>query len=154
MPSQSSLSRMTLEPMTLKQAKALLKALLGGYPNFNLHDPEAYIATLCAILTGYPLWAGERGIQQVQRTTAKAWPPTAGQLREALEDQVKAHRYAAEWREDAARMIEHRRDCSDRPTYEELKAKYGPNWGIGQGPEVRKWHDVTLDEVRAKYGAA
>ena len=44
---------------------------------------------------------------------------------------------------------------SDRPTYDELKKKYGPNWGL-LGDEVgpkKPWVSPSWDEIKMFYEA-
>lgn len=132
----------------------MVKRLLGSYPSLNLHDPETYMANLVTLLTGYPLWAGERAVGTVRRQTR--FPPTEAELYPALEDQVKVHRYAENWHRDAEVMVAERllpAPTRVKETYEQLKARYGPTFGISQAEAGRPRHWKTLDELRAEYGA-
>jgi hypothetical protein len=133
-----------------------VKRLLGSYPVLNAHDPETYIANLVALFTGYPLWAGERALGPI-KSAAPEWPPAEGKARKILEEQVSAHRFAAEFQRGAREHLHARLEGpkpEPRPTYEELKAKYGPNWGItNPDKKIGGFPHVTLDQVREKYGA-
>lgn len=149
----SSVTSWTLVPMTRDEAGTLVKRLLGSYPVLNAHDPETYIANLVALFAGYPLWAGEQALGPI-KSAAPEWPPAEGKARQILEDQVRTRRYSAEFERDATKQLEDRRNGRiSRPTYDELKAMYGPNWGIGQDRKRGGFPALTLDQVREKYGA-
>jgi hypothetical protein len=98
-------STLSLTPMDLEQAMALVRRLRACYPSALLSDPEVYIAEVVALLCGYPLWAGERAINRVSETVK--FIPSKAEIKPVLEDQVRAHRYAAEW-EAGARATEAR----------------------------------------------
>jgi len=151
MPFEKSISSLKLTPMTKAEAGQLLKRLLGGYASVNLHDPEVYIAEVIGLLVGYPFWAGERAIAAVRKESPD-FIPSVGKLQPHLESEVRVHRYAAEWEEGAQRArLEAQKQIAGpvtpRPTYEELKAKYGPNWGISN-PD--KPAPPTREECRQK----
>ncbi len=92
------------------------------------------------------------------------WLPTIAEIAEACKPQeISPHMaWAEEWdRRVAAQLaerhqlqIEHQAKCK---TYDELKAKYGLNWGIGtsqEAPQVKKaraFKRYTDDEIRAMY---
>jgi hypothetical protein len=156
MHSANSPTTLKLTPMTAVEAAALIRRLLGSYPSLNLHDPETYIANMVTLLTGYPLWAGEKAMVQVKRATK--FPPTEAELYPALESQVKTHRYAQNWARDAERMVEGRALIAGPPspareTLDELKARHGENWGISQGIEARPPPFRDLNQLRAEFGA-
>jgi hypothetical protein len=140
--------------MTATQAASLLNRMLGSYPSLNLHDPKIYMANLTALMAQYPLWVGERAIVEVRRATE--YLPTEKIVREALEGQISAHRFAAEWNKGAALIADDRKRLAApaRPSYDDLKAKHGPAWGVRNPDEATKPKPPTLEEVRAKYGAA
>lgn len=152
MPTERCVTTLTLTPMTKEEAAKLLKRLLASYPTLNLHDPKGYMANLTSLLTAYPLWVGERALPQI-KTAAPEWPPAEGKVRRILEDVVRYQRYAAEWKEDAAHMIEDRREPRQKESYEELKAKYGPNWGITNPDTPRPpSRGEVLADIYARYG--
>lgn len=159
---RSELSTHSLTPMTLDEAKALVRRYLGSFPSLNLHDPEIYIADLCALLCGYPLWASQRAIEKVKDTIK--FPATRAEIKPLLEENVKLPRYAAEWERDAAKLIEDRALLLTGPTerklsYEELRAKYdGPNgekWGIASDhPQSHTSPAKARADLIGKYGQA
>lgn len=129
---RSDVSTRSLVPMAIVEAKNLVRRYLGSFPSLNLHDPEIYITELCTVLTGYPLWAGEKAIEQAKDTIR--FPATRAELKPLLEDQVRVFRYLDERKQTA---LPPPADRSNRPTLEELRTKYGPNWGMS--PEARQY---------------
>jgi hypothetical protein len=69
------------------------------------------------------------------------WPPKPSELRPLLEDQVAVFRRVAAWDRGARRQLADRKKLltgptTQRPTAAQLRARYGPNWGItSEGPE-------------------
>jgi hypothetical protein len=127
---------LTLIPMTKSQAGKIVKKMLGSYPSVNLHDPQTYAAAMCELLVKYPIWAAESAVNRaLTGEESKFVPPTLGVLRPLLEAEVRVCRYAAEWdkRADEQRKLLAAPPRASRLTYAELKAKYGPNWGISSG---------------------
>lgn len=152
MRSGNSISTLTLTPMTKAQAGQLVKRLLGSYPSVNLHDPETYVAAVVSLLTGYPYWAGETVVRKI--TASTQFVPTLAEIRPALEEQVKVARYAAEWDRGAEQQLLPAPPRPPKPTMEELKAKYGPNWGISNPDKARRPKPLSPDELCAKYGVS
>jgi len=160
---RSDLSTHSLEPMSLDQAKALVRRYLGSFPSLNLHDPEIYITDLCTLLCGYPLWAGEKAIAKVKETIK--FPTTHAEIKPLLDEHVRLPKYAAEWERNArAQLEETERLAIEGPkqrrlTYDELRAKYdGPNgepWGIvdTSRPPTRS-REQCRQELIAQIGQA
>ncbi len=138
MRSANSPTTLTMSPMTKREAGVLVKRMLGSYPSLNLHDPQTYIASVCALLNCYPVWAGENAVRAaITGEESKFVPPTLGILRPLLEAEVRVHRYAAEWEKGAKEQLQLLAGPpQSRPTLAELREKYGPNWGIGAPKHV------------------
>lgn len=153
MRSQSSVATLRLTPMTRVEAGALVDRMLGSYPSLGLHDPETYISVICSLLCGYPLWAAERAIE-LATIEAKFAPPTPGVLKPLLESEVRTARYAAEWdsgaRDQLLQLAGPPR--APRPTMEQLRAKYGPNWGIGAGLKKPQTREEARTALAAEIG--
>jgi len=157
-----------LTPMTLDEARALLRQLLGSYPSAGATDPEVYVASLISLLTGYPLWAGQRAIEKTIDTSK--FLPTRADLKPLIEDEVRVHRYAAEWDRHAEAQIAAQAvpliagpPPKPRPTYDELKEKYGPNWGLkgaevdraakqAQLAQIQRANQVIIDRAHSAAG--
>lgn len=161
---RSDVSTHSLAPMTINEAKALVRRYLGSFPSLNLHDPEIYIADLCALLCGYPLWVGEESIEKIKDTIK--FPATRAEIKPLLEANVKTFRYAADWERDAQRQIGQRAlpapEGPPKLTYEQLRAKYdGPNgekWGIANPEAQPRQKEQSAAQAKAsliaKYGQA
>jgi len=155
----------TLEPMTIDQARVLVRRYLGSFPFLNLHDPEIYIADLCTLLCGYPLWAGENAVQTIKETIK--FPTTHAEIKPLLDEQVRMPKFMERWEREAREQLERRSEPEPlaiegpeeppRLTYAELRAKYdGPNgepWGISNRDHIpRKSKQQYRDELIAQYG--
>lgn len=158
---RSEVSTHSLTAMTLDEAKALVRRYLGSFPSLNLHDPEIYIADLCALLCGYPLWAGEKAIEKVKELSE--WPATRAKIKPLLDDHVRLPKFAEEWDRNARLQIADTEALAiegpkeQRLSYDELRAKYdGPNgekWGISN-PDYRpqKTRHQVREELIARFG--
>lgn len=133
--------------------------LLGSYPSPNLQDPEIYMASVVSLLVGYPLWAGEAGVKKVTRTCK--FVPCIAEIVPVLDEEVRVARRIQDMEYSAKRQLEAREapriegpPKPPKPTYEELKARYGPTWGI-EDPS-RKAREMTreqaLTKLRAEFG--
>ena len=120
----------SLEPMGSADASRLVNRFLSCFPNLSLANPDYYIAQMCVLFAGYPLWAGERAVGQAQLSFK--FPPSLAELRPILEDQVAAARYAKKWEHEGRKQLEGPPE-NPRPSYDELKARYGEDWGIDSG---------------------
>lgn len=146
----SDLSTHSLTPMTLDEAKALVRRYLGGFPSLNLHDPEIYIADLCALLCGYPLWAGENAVDKIKDTNK--FPAVRAEIKPLLDESVRIPKFSQQWEAQARAQIAATAAlaiegpaAAPKLTYDELREKYdGPNgekWGIanpGERPVVTR----------------
>src|SRR3974390_984058 len=108
-----------LTPMDREQAAALTKRLIGSYPSHMPNDAKTYSAQLMTLLAEYPLWAGERAVQD--RVQTKKWLPTVSQLRKAREERVRVIR-DEDARDETRRVANAARLAGPvpepRPTYE------------------------------------
>lgn len=133
------------------------KLLFGCYRTGDANDPETYVAAITAILARFP----EDIITQVTHpdtglpSNGKGWLPTVKEVKDACNEayepilqnelRLKRIREQIEMRE--------REDRGERPTMEQLKAKYGQNWGIGE-PEATKREiksAPTIEQLRHHY---
>jgi hypothetical protein len=119
------------------------KLLAGCYRKAEASDPETYAGAIAAILSNYP----PDIVQQVTDPRSglpsrSQWLPTVKEVRDAC-DAIAEHQAAALERERriaeqfAAREREEK-SRANRPTLEELRAKYGPNWGMNSNPKAEE----------------
>jgi hypothetical protein len=132
------------------------KLLLGCYRTGDANDPQTYVAAITAVLARYP----EEIITRVSHPVTglpskKGWLPTVKEVRDACEHEFEPIR------EENARLkrmkeqleMRERMERGERPTMEQLKAKYGENWGI-EDPETAKRVTKpapTIDQLRHHY---
>jgi hypothetical protein len=113
----------------LKQAKILFSS----YRQDQFADEEGFLSSLVMVLAEYPeevirhITDPRTGIQR-----ACKWPPTIAEIVTACEVQMqhmeKLKRLANHGKPKVVPMLEAPRE--ERPTLEELKAKYGENYGL------------------------
>lgn len=133
------------------------RLLLGCYRTGDANDPETYVAAVTAVLAKYP----EEVMTEVTHPATglprlKSWLPTVKEVYDAC---VTAYQPMLE-REREAKIIaetlasrEVEPDKTRRPTVEELKAKYGENWGMKSLDEPPKTPKPapTIDQLRDHY---
>jgi hypothetical protein len=121
------------------------------------NSPETFITAVAAILARYP----DEVVYAVTNPTEGlpvqlTWMPSVKEVHDACEKAMEPiYR-----REREAKVVADLRaerasepDKSDRPTREQLQAKYGENWGLESlAQPVRKPKPVpTADELREHY---
>jgi hypothetical protein len=132
------------------------RLLLGCYRTGDANDPDTYVAAVTAVLSRYP----EEIVTEVTHPATglprqKSWLPTVKEVFDACQ---AAYQPILE-REREARIIAETLasrtdpDKSDRPTLEDMKAKYGDNWGLQSldKPESKPKPAPTIDQLRHHY---
>lgn len=112
------------------------KLLLGCYRTGEANDPETYVAAITAILSRYP----EEVITSVTHPATglpskKGWLPTIKEVADACGEannpivenalRLKRIKEQLEARE--------REDRGEKPTLEQLKERFGEDWGLSSG---------------------
>ncbi len=132
------------------------KILLGCYRTGDANDPETYVAAITAILARYP----EGVMTSVTHPATglpskKGWLPTVKEVVDACDDamepivqnelRLKRIKEQLETRE--------REDRGEKPTMEQLKTKYGDDWGLqSEKPKAKDWtRAMTLPELQKFY---
>lgn len=128
--------------------------LLGCYRTGAANDPEVYIAAVVRVLSTYPMSIVHRVIDPVTGLPGRTkWLPTIPEINEACEELAERERRIAQLDDQAERQIEARRaweaSKSAAPSMDDLKAKYGPNWGLNaEGTEAdRERRQKHLDSI-------
>lgn len=139
------------------EARKAVKVLLGCYRSGEASDPEVYTAAMTAVLRRYPpaiilaVVDPREGLP-----SASKFLPTVSEVRTECEKwQARQHRAtqrAAELQQQLAERRAWKESRKMRPTYDDLKAMYGENWGLEFVPVKPKWQRPTDDELRAHYG--
>lgn len=119
-----------------KERQALIlrsqRAIFSAWRTDQYPDPDGYMVSLGAVLEQYPdevvLYVSDprTGVQR-----ASKWPPTISEIVSALDTRVSelARKKRFEnWGKNETQLIEPPR--GDRLSLDELKAKYGENWGL------------------------
>lgn len=127
LPGSASASRASEETITNQ-----IQMLFASYRRADYDDPDGFIASMGMVLSQYPedvviyVTRPETGIQRRIK-----FPPTIPEIVEACDQRVAElarHQRFQNWgKENDVLAIE---DRSPRPSMEDLKAKYGPDWGL------------------------
>lgn len=129
------------------------RVLLGCFRTGDANDPDVYTAAMIATLAQFP----EHIIQAVcdPRTGLPGrskWLPTVSEVRAECDAVEARERRSAAWQAQSERQLRERREAEEAkksaPTYEELKAKYGPNWGL-TAPGLEKADDAKRKQLEA-----
>ncbi len=131
------------------------RIIFSAYRTDQYSDPQGYMTSLGAVLEQYPndvivhVSDPRTGVQRGCK-----WPPTISEIVEACDNRVaeleQNHRFET-WgqrNELALPAPEH-----PKPTYDDLKAKYGPDWGI-QTTEQKRAPTApapTIEQLRHHY---
>lgn len=111
------------------------RLLAGCYRKAEAADPETYAGAVAAVLAEYPPEIVQRVTDPRSGLPSRLqWLPSVKEVRDACEELDQRDRRLAERKKLERETIEDlkRQDAnrSSRPTLEELKAKYGENWGL------------------------
>jgi hypothetical protein len=134
----------TGDSQRLKSRKSLIlkcqRIIFSAYRTDQYSDPDGYLTSLGLVLEQYPndvivyVTDPRTGVQRGCK-----WPPTIAEIVEAcdkrMQDQAKLERYRNWGKPDAAPAIEAPRE--ERPTLEEMKEKYGEEWGLTPDPRPK-----------------
>lgn len=132
------------------------RLLLGCYRTGDANDPDTYVAAIAATLARY----SETIITDVTHPVSglpskKSWLPTVKEVFDACEeeDEKVRHAIARERRIREQLAAREQDDARPRPTMEELKAKYGENWGLNQPKPQPKAQAPNWKEITQTYAA-
>jgi len=139
--SQSGLSEMKpVDPQILSVMITQVNLFYGSFRKAEVDDPDTFTAGCLRLFTAYPLQAVRFVIDPVTGLPGRSeWLPSLKAVRDALEAfqderrrqaQVAARAEAQE--QQVAARREWLRQKPERPTLEELRARYGENWGLAR----------------------
>jgi hypothetical protein len=156
-PENASLRQALADRLTLSEAVEVVGKMLAARGSGQPHNPTGYIGALSAALMEYPrqiaLQCAEplKGVCRETRFLPEiadivAWcEPRTNEMRRPIDEEERDRAFAARRRqmaEEAQRWEEVRKR---RLSADEMKAKYGPSWGISQPAE-----DPVLREANAR----
>jgi hypothetical protein len=132
--------------------------LLGCYRTGEANDPKTYVAAVTAVLSHFP----EEVITAVTHPVTglpkkSSWLPTIKEVNDACNEAIepiRQHEARLKRIKEQLEMRE-REDRGEKPTLEQLKEKYGENWGLQdpRKPSAQSWQAPAWDQVTAIYAA-
>lgn len=146
--------------VTLSEAIEAVGLLVRRFPNGGANAGKDYIGGLAAVLAAYPRAVALRchdPLTGVPRDVKFLPTPSdliawcereTEQMRKPVENEDRDARILREMRERAEDEIRLLGDRDSRPTYDELKAKHGENWGINQSTgDNKKSREFGLAQI-------
>lgn len=136
---------MACSQMSKETAIEGAKVLLGCYRTGEANDPEVYARSVVAVLAEYPVDVIHAVCDPRYGIASKLkWLPTIAELKEACEVAMAPFYREAERQKRIADKANHAEmPRADRPTYDELVAKHGKNFGINQQDDLGKWRKLN-----------
>lgn len=138
-------------PLNAAKAAAML---LGCYRRDDAADPETYATAVAAVLSTYPPDIVKHVTDPRTGLPGKSkFLPTVSEVREECERLAMAEAVSIERVERIQRQLderkadEERRASQHRPTYDELKAKHGENWGLSVPEEDLEAKQRQRDQI-------
>lgn len=107
------------------------KLLLGCYRAGDASDPEVYVSAVMAVLGSYSQAVIAAVVDPRNGLPSKLkWLPSVAEIKDECEYHAEKEAAAERWEEarNAARLPPPA--PKPRPSLDELRAKYGPNWGL------------------------
>jgi hypothetical protein len=149
-PEASSLHSTGLSRKTLIAQRA--RILFSAFRQDQYADPESYAVSVGMVLEQYPndviiyITDPRTGVQRHCK-----WPPTIAEIIEACDKRMQ---HAAKMRQGKKHEpLALGPPNEARPTSEELKAKYGDNWGIAQEPKKEPQKAPSWEFIASYYQA-
>ena len=139
-------------------AAARAKLLLGCYRTGDANDPATYVAAITAILARYP----EEVITAVTHPATglpskSGWLPTIKEVGDACNQAIEPIRQNELRLKRIKEQLEmrERMERGEKPTAEQLRAKYGENWGLTPREPKKEtaFKAPDWDEITAAYQA-
>jgi hypothetical protein len=132
------------------------RLLLGCYRTGDANDPETYVTAIAAVLAKYPDAVITAVTDpRIGLPRKKTWLPSIKEVYDACDAEYEPMREEIARQDRIKRQLRERADLEEapRPTLEQLKAKYGKNWGISDPEEAKREIKPapTAEQLRHHY---
>jgi hypothetical protein len=144
LPSPNSKERLLQSVERLKEITKCARILFSAYPTSDYDDPKGALASYVEVLSDYSdvivqhVTSNKTGIQRRSK-----FPPRIAELVAACDEaasRIERHRRYVNWGRNNQSAIEGPQ--APKPSYDELIAKYGPNFGLD--PNCEKSQSTTF----------
>lgn len=150
----------------MEWATRKVNLLFGSFKKSDADDPETFTAGCLRLFTAYPREVVEHVVDPMTGLAGKEdWVPSLAKVKAALEARASQLARQREREDHRATTLADRARAAAvarnrRPTLDELRAKYGPNWGLtgagGATQELdvdarRRRMELTLDANRRQF---
>ena len=119
-------------------------------------NPEIFLAGVVEVFCNYPLPVVARAVSPVFGIPRRhKFPPRLSEIVDWLEEDMAPLRREQERQERRLALPSPEIDRSKRLSYDELKAKHGPNWGITDPgrPKRADWREAAAAVVKSQVSA-
>lgn len=154
----SSVKRAYDDRMTISEAIEAVGRMIRGYANRGSAD-KGYIGAIAELLCQYPRTVARDCADPLRGVvTTTSYMPTSADIVKWCEPKSSVMRGRVEWEERAERQLQERREFEQKQhnrkeTYDELKARYGENWGINNPDRKPKpTREQVLQALYDNYG--
>jgi hypothetical protein len=157
----SNVRAILAEKMIFLKAIELVARMLSSYPP-SAATSDSYIGSLAAALMEYPPVVAEKCADPIRGVARECitFKPTTGaviawcecelaSLREIVRRDDQKHSEAAERKRAAEAERKQQEDRARRPPLEQLREKYGPNWGL-KGTNALDAIKPPVDQARRR----
>lgn len=139
-----------------------MNLFFGSFRKADADDPETFTAGCLRLFTAYPPAAVQFVVDPVTGLVGRSeWLPSMKAIRDALEaweaEQARIRGFEKQ-AQAAEQQIAERKAWQEsqqrKPTLQEMKAKYGENWGLitadKENPEAKAKRTAAMQEVNRK----
>jgi hypothetical protein len=132
---QSLVARQQMPPEVLAWVTNQVNLFFGSFRKADADDPETFHAGCTRLFSNYPPEVVQYVVDPVTGLSGRVeWLPPLAKVKQALDERAFYLAQIAEREERISDQLAERKraeiDRKVRPTFEELQAKHGPNWGL------------------------
>ncbi len=137
---QSLAGQRTMPPERLAWLTTQVNLFFGSFRKADADDPETFHSGCTRLFSAYPDEVVAFVVDPVTGLSGRVeWLPPLAKVKAALDERAFQISQAVERTERERAQLDARKADAERakhkPTLEELKAKYGPNWGLSPPPK-------------------
>ena len=131
--------------------------LFGSYRTGDANDANTYVAAIAATLARFPAGVITAVTHPSGLATKYSWLPSVKEVFDTCQETVEPIKQNEARLKRIAEQMEmrERQDRGEKPTLEQLKAKYGENWGLTpkETPPLKDFKAPSWQAIGSMYSA-